>query len=247
MTGIGYTVTTSPGELYYLWEPVRGARNNRRVILFHHGAGGETMIIEPTISARNNLRVILRELIKQGYALLSCDYGGANTFGNSLNQTRISNALTWAGNKGFKTDKVGLIGESMGHQCLYVWGANNQSKVAALVGYIPGCDLDRTYSLQSGFATLMDAAYSPSNWSANSATKNPVNLAAPSWAEHWLGFYASDDPIYGAQGLDVQNLADHIGNSTAAVNTGPGGHSDAGLASSAVQTQFLDAIENGDW
>lgn len=247
MSGIAYSLTTAPGEVYYLWEPVTGARAGRRLILFHHGTGGETMIIEPTVAARSNARAVLAQLVSLGYAILSCDYGGAQTFGNTNNMTKISAALTWAAGLGFRTDKVGLIGESMGHSSLYVWGCQNPSKVAALVGYIPGADLDSTYANMTGFATVMDAAFAPSTWAAQSATHNPVELAAPSWASHWAGFYASDDPTYGAQGVDVTALAAHIGNSAGAVDTGPGGHTDAGLADPGVQEDFIDVIENGAW
>lgn len=250
MIGRSYIKATSTAvanENYYLWEPAVGPRAGRRLVFYHHGTGGETFICEPSVAARANIRPPLYELLNRGYAILSADYGGPATFANDINQGRLDAWLTASAAVGYRTDRIALIGESMGHQCLFKWAQTNPTQVAAIIGWIPGCDLTATYDNQPGFAATMDAAYPSGGWAGNKTTRDPMLMDISTFpAENWRVYYASDDPTYGARPIDCTNLADRLGVPTHAINAGTGGHTDTCMANVEPRA-WADFIDAGDW
>lgn len=210
-------------EIHYLISPYRNSNN--RLLIWHHGADGETMAIEPGNSARTNAINVVHRLVDAGYSVLSCDFGGANTWGNDTAMSRITDAVTFAGTRGLRTDKIALWGESMGHMNVYNWAHRNGSKVAAVMGTIGVCDAQDAYD-NAGQAVVMDAAYA-GNWAGNAATRDPKQITNVVSGLHWRIYYASDDSVVPAAA--AVSLASALGKSNQAVNMGTGDHSDTPL------------------
>lgn len=232
----------APAEIHYLIRPGRGW--NRRIILWHHGAGGETLAIVTGNAARLNSIALVRRLVSAGYSLMSCDFGGANTFGNDTAMSRITDAVTYAGTLGYDTDKVGLWGESMGHMNVYNWAHRNPTKVAAIIGMIPLCDAQAVYDGDiGGLASDMDAAYG-GNWAGNASTRDPKQILGIVSGLNWRIYYASDDPLVPA--ADAVALAAALGKSSQAFNMGPGGHDDDPVAT-VDPASFVGFFEAGAW
>lgn len=203
------------------------------------------MIIEPGLGVtRVNTRRILRGLVTAGYAVISSDFGGAHQWGNALNRARIDAVIAWAATLGFKTDKIGIMDESMGHFSMYNWGHRNQTKVAACVAAIPAVDGDQIYA-SAGFQTQMNAAHGGS-WLAASSTHNPIEMTVPSWAAHWWIYYAPDETIAGCGGTPANALATYLGQAGHAIAGGTGGHNDTVWSTISTQT-IVDKYNAGVW
>lgn len=238
-------IVTANSEFYYI---LQGRGKPDRAILWHHGAGGETTMYEP-IYGQLNGRALFDRLVKAGFTIVCADFGGENTWANTANQTKITQAVNWLGTIGCRTDKVGLWGLSMGFLCLSAWARNNTSKVAALAGTIPAANGQWIYSNSSlaGVGGVMDAAWS-GNWVANGKpTTDPSVIYASLTSFPVSLWYASDDNVVGSS--TATSLATSIngaGGNATAISMGTGGHTDTPLAAvdSAAFTLFF---EQGNW
>jgi hypothetical protein len=247
MSGIAWSFERNPlggNEAVYLMTPLHCNPANTRVILWHHGVGGETFIIAPDQTARVNTRAILRALVDAGYAVCSADFGGAATFANDTNMTRIDNCLSFLSAKGFSVTRVGLLGESMGHMSLFNWAQLHQSSTAALMGFISLCDPSDTYDNQPGLAAQMDAAYPSGGWAGNKATHDPLLMDITGFpASRWRTYFATDDPTFGTMQANNEALAARLGVPSNAIAMGTGGHTDTpiGNVNSADVVAFFEA------
>lgn len=84
---------------------------------------------------------------------LAIDAGGAATWGNNASITAVGNAWTWLKAQtalGVKTDKVLLIGGSMGALPVLNWARQNLAQVAAIALIIPVLDLQDCHDNAAG-------------------------------------------------------------------------------------------------
>ena len=200
------------------------------------------MALVPGNATRLNSITLARRLVDAGYSVLSCDFGGSHTWGNDTAMSRITDAVTWAGTLGYRTDKVGLWGYSMGHLNLYNWAHRNATKVACLIGYIPASDGQDAYD-NAGVAVEMDAAYAGGG-AANASARDPKQITNVVSGLPWRAYYSSDDTTVPA--ATVTGLASSLGKATQAVNLGAGGHDDD-VAANIDPGAFLAFIDAGNW
>lgn len=128
----------------------------RRPILSLHGAGGNAL--GDQISPYGET---LQVFADSGYPVHAGDYGssawrdsvgGIWNFGNSDNIAAINAAVTWLGSQpGIKTDKVFLIGGSMGAAAALNYYKSNPTKIAAIALTIPLLDMNDLASNDKGF------------------------------------------------------------------------------------------------
>lgn len=146
-----------------------------RYAIYVHGAGdlGASWLNVP-------LRFpIFRALIDQGYTVVSPDLGGPQTWGNSVQQSRIDSTYSFIKQQTGGNPKVLLVGQSMGGLGSFIWAANNPAKVDRLAALIPVVNLADVHDRPDYFRELIDTAYGGSyNDAVQGLDRNPLRLAA---------------------------------------------------------------------
>lgn len=145
-------------------------------IIYSHGAG------ELCAGFMTQPRgAIYTALVMAGYTVLSCDNGGAQTWGNDTAVGRIDEAYTFLQSRaGVLPGPVVVIGQSMGAQNSLIYTKTNPSKVKCCIGMIPVIDVtDIRTNNRGGLQATIDGCYS-GGWSEATygATKNPATIAA---------------------------------------------------------------------
>jgi hypothetical protein len=162
---------------------------------------------------------------------------GSDNWGNTNAQTRLGQAITWlqdpAGG-GAASGTVLLVCQSMGHALASNYTQAHAANVAAIVGWLPVCDLD---NIRDGWPTLrttIEGAWGTGAWTAPGTPALPAgaNPAVPAnytnlTAIPHLMYYASDDIL--VTPATVTTLAAGIGAAAQAISLGPGGHTDASV------------------
>lgn len=136
---------------------------------------------------------------------VATDLGGQLTWGNDTLVSRMNDTLTFFNsNLGARTDRVVVVGLSMGGTSVLNWIRNwsandyaNLSKVAAIALFVPAVDVNDIYvNDRMGLAASIDNAYSGSGgWVANQATADPANFASGYSSVPIRIWYSGDDPI----------------------------------------------------
>jgi pimeloyl-ACP methyl ester carboxylesterase len=145
-----------------------------------------------------NMASICDELAEAGHPVLVADQGGTTTWSNPLAMASIDAGLTFLGTRtGCNTDRVILVGVSMGSLLALNWARANPEKVEAAALLLPIPNLEHVHdNAGSGIPAAIDAAYaSYGGYAANLAAKNPslypedyVGMNARMWV-------STDDPI----------------------------------------------------
>lgn len=209
------------------------ADQSKRVVLSCHGSGGTAQTWAWTDV---NSYPINQWLARVGFPVLSCDFGGTNTWGNDTSRTRVGDAFTFAQSKlGVKTDKVLLFGASMGTLTALNYARANPTKVAAIALALPITDLVDAHD-NRGFTAVTETAYGgTAAYNAAKAAHNPATNTADLAGIPIKLWYTTDDPY--AWPATVAAFDSALG-SADAVSIGTGGHSTAGLDPSAVADFF---------
>jgi alpha-beta hydrolase superfamily lysophospholipase len=138
----------------------------KRLVVWCHSAGATagSEHLEPWLAANNTLPIF--DLL--GLPIISAKYGG-QVWGNDTAQTRVGDAIAYmtGGEFNAKTDKVLLLGVSMGGMLALNWARANPSKVAAIILFYPAVNLQWIHD--NGGAATTEAAYGGSLASFNAA------------------------------------------------------------------------------
>lgn len=117
-------------------------------------------------------------LAKGGNLVLSIDAAGPATWANDACMSAIDSAFTYLTTTlGCLSDKVGVMGWSMGGLAAMNWLKRNPSKVTKVVVWAPGLNIDYFYDNNPTSKTEIDAAYGGSGH-AQYAGHNPQDDAA---------------------------------------------------------------------
>lgn len=209
-----------------------------RGIIYCHGAGSTAI---PADGGFGGAQILA--LAAAGYPVISCDLGGTLTWGNDTAFAAVDDA--WAYLKsafGAKTDKVGLIGVSMGALTALGWARQHLSSVFAVAASIPVLDLDDVYqgnkgSYRADIGTAHGVTY-PTTIPTLS-TRSPVAFGSSDLAGLPLKCWSSsNDPI-----ATVTSLASAwagAGSTKTVVDLGAVGHNGATIDPQAVVQHFDD-------
>lgn len=141
-----------------------------------------------------HLSALVASLANAGFACFAPNMDG-NTWGNDVALKRISEALDYLGTLGYRTDRVGLLGISMGGGAAYTWARAHRSAVGAMVGILPLSDLNGVHA-DARFASSIDAAYGGAYRDAiDGPTHNPKDFASSLAGMPTQVWYAIDDNI----------------------------------------------------
>lgn len=123
---------------------------------------------------------------------------GASTWGNDTVIASYGSTVTFLNSRtGARTDRVMLLGMSMGALTVLNWAVANISKVAAIGLLLPCVDLaDIHDNNRGGFQAAVEGAYGGlSGYTAAEPTHNPANFTATLSSVPIRIWYSTDDPI----------------------------------------------------
>ena len=167
---------TGEGSVLFLptnWK----ADGTRRGVIYSHGATNtHTQLFGGGTFA--GIYDAARLIADAGHPVFAGYFGG-DAWGNSTAVARFTDAFLYlTGTVGAKTDKVGLMGGSMGG-CVLAWAAQNLSKVTSFAGWVPVSDISDIHTNNRGLLrSSINTAYGGSWTEATyGATYNPSTLA----------------------------------------------------------------------
>jgi pimeloyl-ACP methyl ester carboxylesterase len=240
---LGYSASTgsgrvAAGEWDTIWTPRTPRRGTCGVVLVH-GSGAPRAFIDPT--AQPSSVKMAAALATVGIPCVAGDFGG-QAWGNDTVVSRIDAA--WAVLKAqfpsMRTDKVCLLGGSMGGAAVAHYSQMHPTKVAAVVGLIPLWNLTAFYAANPGsVATEVGAAWGVTAPAALPAAADIAGRASLAAGIPTLAGYSSSDTTVLPTWVTAYAAA--VGGT--AINLGTNGHSDAtiGQMSLSTLTQFLTA------
>lgn len=227
------------GELDEVWAP-RSPRSGRCGVILCHGSGSPQGFIDPDIQP-SSVRLVAA-LAGAGIPCIAGDFAG-QAWGGPAVLSRIDAA--WAVLKAkfpmMRTDKVCLIGGSMGGWAVTRYCETNPSKVAACVGLIPLCNGKAFYAANPGpVANEIADAWGTAHGASLPAVADNAGNAAKAKSVPWLAGYSSVDNIVLPGWVTAYTAA--VGG-TAIVTDSTYGHSDAAIGGMPISTvgQFLAA------
>lgn len=176
----------------------------RRGVIFCHGVGGSgDSWSQATVSTK------IIALAEAGYPVLCCDlsavtYSGSNWADND-HIAAITDAWTYLKSPfGAQTDKVGLLGASMGVAGALAWARANLSECYAVAGLVPVLDVNDIYvndksGLRAGIGTAYAITY-PAAMSTSAqapmSAHDPTQFGTTALAGLPLRLWtSSDDPV----------------------------------------------------
>jgi pimeloyl-ACP methyl ester carboxylesterase len=219
--GLG-RVTASLNDLLFI---PRGGAQGRRVVVLLHGytATARVWIDDPGTPETAKLG---RALARRGLLAVAATTG--DTWGNTTGQTRALAPHTYAvNNLGAASDKAVIVGLSMGHLSAWAVRRDNPSKVAAIAGITPACDLnDIRDNNRSGSRASIDAAWGVTHPTALPAGADPSDNTATLTGVPYKAYYSTGDDV--CLPATVTAFATAVGGSTAVI--GSGLHNDALMA-----------------
>jgi dienelactone hydrolase len=252
---VGFSKSYSVGRVVsgqedVIYRPRNGARGKRGVVLLH----GHNQTVQHFLAPALAGQFKLAEAIAAAGLVCVALHTEGNGWGSDQVIADIESARTYMGTLGCATDKVLLVGISMGGGCMFNYARANPTKVAALVGCIPACDFDDLRDNDRGAAGVRDAINTAFGLAAGSTSAtvalpsraNPMSdanaaLIAGSGAKIKLYYSTVDAVVIPAT---VTALATKLGVTPTVVDT-TNGHSDNTLAAmprnEVVQTLFAAA------
>lgn len=241
---LGYAVTTAvgrvaAGETDELFTP-RAPRAGRCGVILCHGAGQLSEFID--LATQKSSMKLAAALATAGIPCIAGDFGG-NIWANDVLMSRIDSA--WGVLKDafptMRTDKVCLLGVSMGGAAVARYSQLHPASVAAVVGFIPVWDLVGLYVANTGgYQAPIGASWgvtppAPLPATADVATNAPNAAGIPT-----LAGYSTADQI--VKPTWVTSYVAKVGG-TAIVTDTVYGHSDQAIGGMPISTvgNFLAA------
>lgn len=204
---VGNQVNGSEKEVHY-----KPRVSNGRGVIYCHGNNGSH--IEPQRFASGSYRLFQR-LAHAGYHVLTPDLGGPYTWGNDTAVDRITSARQILINNGC-SDRIVLIGGSMGNTNVLRYMADFPSRVACGIGLIPAIDIDQIRANNwNGLKANIESAWGIGSSDPIPARGIPLNRTAEMSPVPWAGWYGSADTV--VDGADCIALANALGGDSMAI------------------------------
>lgn len=218
-----YSATgTTEGDALLQPRQARAAGTARGVMLCH----GATDVGRYAITG--NYRNAAEKLARHGFNVCAPDLGAvagvSDTWGNATAMSRMDDAWAWIKNAaggGAKTDKVCLVGGSMGGLNAVNWASRNPTKVAAIALVIPALDLEDIYvnDRGPGLRAQIQAAY---GGAPDYTQRSPLLLASSIAGIPTRVWYSTNDVVTPA--ATTLSFIGSVGQSVSARSMGAVGH-----------------------
>lgn len=169
------------------------------------------------------------------------DLGGLYNWGNDTSISRVGSARTYLISEGAPSDKIILVGASMGAVAVCNWARQNPTLVQSLILFIPAVDVeDLRANNRDGVQASIETAYTNNaGWQAARTTHNPIEYAAADLAGKGFDikvYYSSNDPV--CLPVLVESFIALVG--AESHNLGAVGHDVTGLDLAEVRTWIAD-------
>lgn len=229
------------GEVDTVWFP-RYARVDTYGVILLHGQSNPQAFISSNQEASVRLA---GAIASQGIPCVAAEMHG-DSWANDSSMTDIDNARTLLSSlfPSMKTDKICLIGGSMGAALGTRYSQLNPDEVAAFVGIIPAYDPKTIYVNNDVGDAAMEAA-----WSFVGLGNFPDALdLGPKGADAdtvpiLTGYASNDTVVPSASVIAYHTLAG--GEPENLINLGAVGHTNAAIAAMSIQTIIQFLIANG--
>jgi alpha-beta hydrolase superfamily lysophospholipase len=196
----------APGEihtiLYHRLDPL--VQDAKIGVVLAHGLLGNGNI--------DTSQDYIEALIARRIPVIGTDLGGPINWGNEDCVARMNDTITYFNQiAGARTDRVVLLGASMGAASVLNWARNwqntaagsgndfaNLSLVAGVALWAPALDMEDIFDNDRGsLAATISTAYSgyTGGWATQAATANSANYAAGYLGSSIRIWYSTDDPI----------------------------------------------------
>lgn len=233
----GYAVTR--GATYTTFVP-RTPRAGKRGVILCHGAGAGNEYLDATGQV-SSVR-LAAAIAAAGIACIAGLMDG-DTWANDTAMTDVDNAWTsLQSTAGVASDKVCVIGVSMGGAVALRWAMTRAGKAACVVGIIPASDISDIYTNNRG--TYQASIATAWGVTAPAALPAGANLPAQAVAGAfpYQAYYSSADMIVIPS--TVTTLATALGGTATIVDT-TAGHSDATVGKVDIPTVVQYLVRNG--
>lgn len=244
---MGYEADTQVGRVTALekdtiFRPRTPRAGTCGVILFHGQSNPDGFTDSDNQKAACDLAAALANA---GIPAIAAEFGG-NSWANDPSMTAGTNAWTAlkAEYPSMRTDKVCVLGISMGAALAARYTQLNPSDVAAMVGIIPAYDPKACY-----IANNVGDAYMEAAWSFSGLGNFPAGLDLAASASSMAGVplltgYASNDSIVPAASVTAYHSAAG-GTAGNLVNLGALDHTDAAIGAMSISTVVRFLAANG--
>lgn len=237
----GYTVTTYNlgGNAVSVWRP-RTYRKGYGVLLAH-GAGAPFEFTN--LSAQSASVKLAAAIASAGIPCIAGPFA-SDAWGNDAAQTLMQAAIDDFPNRipDLNTDKILLLGASMGGGAVARYSINNPSIVAGVVGIIPAFDLAYEWANVPAVQASMGTAWGVTYPTALSSDADNVANAAAAVGIPLLAGYSTADTTVLATG--VENYVNAVGGTGLVISTTLN-HSNALIAQMPINTVIGFLAENG--
>lgn len=207
---------------------------SKRACLYFWGRGNQSW----QATSRVYWNGLQRDLAEAGIPVLSGDYGSPTHWGSPTAVTRAEQLRVWGSDQlKLRSDKVVVMGISMGSLAALNYARANPSKVAAIVLITPITRLAYYHDTYNGGseAAQIDTAYGGlAAYQAAVPTSDPQQYAASLSGIPLKAWYSTTDPDIPV--AHVQSFAAAVGGTSASL--GAVGHS-AGALTSAELIEFF--------
>lgn len=195
-------------------------------VVYCHGAGGDAR--EGFGRNAPAIRPLLEAIAAEGFPIV-CPTA-TELWGNSTNDTRIDNALTWVrANRGAGSHAPFIVGASMGTVSGLDWAADHAC--SGLVGLVPIVDLQAMVTNNTlGLRTSINTAYGRASGDTTTlpAGSNPATMTTALAQIPQQLWYATDDTA----SANITTYATAVGCDLRSV--GALGHTDAAMAAASA-------------
>jgi pimeloyl-ACP methyl ester carboxylesterase len=245
----GYAVESTvgriqAGEIDYFWRPTNMRSKSGALkcgLIMLHGSGSPNEYVDP-----NNQAASVRlaaAIATAGIPCIAGDMGGQG-WANDTVMSRITSAWTFMQTQySIRTDKVLLLGCSMGGSAVLRYAQLHPTNVAGVLGLLPLTDLVGFYTGNvGGSQAQIGTAWGVTAPAALPSAANIAGLYATAVGIPYLAAYSTVDTLVSA--TTVVNYAALVGGTTVVVDS-TYGHSDAAIAGMPISQVISFLIANG--
>lgn len=227
------------GEKDFVWFPGSNKRGSSKYgVILCHGATANEQYADTTRWASV---VIPARIAQAGIPCIAGAFGG-DTFANDTAIARVTAAKTYLiAQTGCASDKVLLVGASMGGGVAVRWAGQNPTQTAAYVGIMPMSDMSDIYvnnrlGLQATIGTAWGVTY-PTALPAAADLSQYATTMKDNGIPAKIYYSSADTAVLPAT---VTTLATTMGATAIQHDPGALGHSEGGF-------QQMSTYSSGDW
>lgn len=242
-SAVSATGRVTVGETDTIWTP-RSPRAGTCGVILVHGSGAPKQFTD--VVQQPSSVTLAATIAGTGIPCIAAEFGG-DAWANNTCMTGIDAAWTTlkAAFPLMRTDKVCLVGVSMGGGAVARWSQLHPTSTAAAVGIIPAFNLKYEYDNIPGVVAAIEAAWGFTGSGNYPAAADTLANASAASGVPIKAFYSSNDTTVPSAG--ITQYINAVGASPASdmVDVGALGHTDAAVGAVNTTTLIRFLADNG--